>query len=267
MDSELAAYRRGTGWLGRRLAFYASVDSTNDVAREAARDGADHGLVVIAEEQSAGRGRLDRRWVADAGTSLLVSMVFRPPAPMAAYAGRVPMACGLGLHAALRDATGLDLKLKWPNDLIADAAGCDAGWVKLAGMLGEVVIDAHGEPEALVVGIGINVNVPATRLAEVAPNAGSLAGLLDRQLDRVALLDDLLVAVEREYDALVAGCDPLRRWRGCLAWLGRSVTVVRGKTRLAGVAEDVDRDGSLLLRARDGVLHTLGAGDVSLRLD
>ena len=267
MDSELAAYRRSTGWLGRHLAFYASVGSTNDVAIAAVQSGADHGLVVIAEAQSAGRGRLDRRWVADAGTSLLVSMVFRPPAPVAAYAGRVPMACGLGLHAAITDATGLDLKLKWPNDLIAEDTGRDLGWLKLAGMLGEVVSDARGEPEALVVGIGINVNVPTTRLAEVAPNAGSLAGLLDRQLDRVALLDGVLVAMEREYDALVAGCDPLSRWRDCLAWLGRRVTVVRGTTRLVGVAEDVDQDGSLLLRAADGVRHKLGAGDVSLRLD
>jgi BirA family biotin operon repressor/biotin-[acetyl-CoA-carboxylase] ligase len=179
------------------------------------------------------------------------------------------MVCGLALVSAVRAETGVDARLKWPNDLIIDSAAQVGSeppteWRKLAGMLSELGLDA-GEPSYLVVGIGLNVNVPAPLLPRLAPSASSLLALTGQFVDRVALLDRLLAGVDSRYESLLAGTDPLPEWRAALAWMGQVVEVKTPERSVIGVADGVDDEGALKVRVSDDEVRRFSAGDVSLR--
>lgn len=261
----LRAFRRPSGF-GFDLRFYERVDSTNAVALKAGLAGAPEGLVVLADEQTAGRGRLDRSWLAPAGSSLLLSMLFRPPAPFAATAPRIPLACALALHTALSCvaplAPPLAYRLKWPNDAIVERP--DGTWGKVAGMLSEIG-SIGDEPSFVVVGIGINVNITPELLPHIAPGAASLLAEQGAPVPRPVLLEALLSAVDSWYAALCAGGDVLSAWRDRLAWMGRSVEL-RGPTEtVVGIAESIASDGALCLRLPSGEQRCFSVGDVSLR--
>ncbi|MEA3396711.1 MAG: biotin--[acetyl-CoA-carboxylase] ligase [Chloroflexota bacterium] len=260
--SEFSHYRRADGWLGRRFLYLERTTSTSEVLRQLAEEGAAEGLVILADEQTAGRGRLARRWEALPGDSLLFSLLFRPPEPFAYHATRTTMLCGLALRQAVALGAGLTTSLKWPNDLIIERAG---DWRKLAGMLSEIGMTG-GRPAFLIVGIGLNVNIPVESLSRLAPNATSLLAEIGHDVGRVALLDTFLQRTEALVERQRAGWDPLAQWRAGLAWRGRTVQVHLPTETLAGVAEDVDAEGALLLRLPDGSRRRFPAGDVSLRL-
>ena len=262
----LATYQRAAGRFGREFRYLSEVGSTNDVAMAAARAGAAEGLVVVANRQSAGRGRLQRHWEAHAGSSLLMSLLFCPPEPFATFAGRITMVCGLSLVAAVGAVAGVAVQLKWPNDLIHEAADASGDWLKLAGMLSEVVLSDAGQPVALVVGLGVNVNVAAGELPGLAPNAGSLSVLAGAEVSRVDLLDTFLGEIDMRYAELLQGVDPVPMWREQLAWLGCPVVVQGADSAIHGIAEDIDVEGALVLRLPDGEIRRFLAGDVSLRL-
>jgi BirA family biotin operon repressor/biotin-[acetyl-CoA-carboxylase] ligase len=263
--SGLHSYRRDDGWLGGVHCHFSRVGSTNDVALRTALEGAEEGLLVTADVQLQGRGRLQRTWTAPAGACLLMSMLFRPPEPFELLAARTTMVCGLGLLHSVTALTGLPLQLKWPNDLISQAGGDSAAWVKLAGMLSEVVLTPENAPHGLVVGIGLNVNVPDSRLPGLAPNATSLLALTGREYNLIAVLDRVLAAIEPMYDRLGTGWDPTDTWQRHLAWLGEEVTVTAPTGTLAGTFCGVDATGALQLRRTDGSVSSFGAGDISLR--
>ena len=258
MEPELRDYRCA-GWDVRVV---ERVGSTNDALLEAGRQGAAEGVVMVADVQTAGRGRLDRRWEAPPGSCLLMSLLFRPPEPFTASAPRVTMACGLALVDAIAEIAGLDVPLKWPNDLIVTR---DGGWAKIAGMLSEIGSDV-GAPPFLVVGIGLNVNVPAAHLPNLAPNATSLLVERGHPLSRVALLDAFLQRIATRYAGLRTGDDPLPEWRGRLVWMGQQVQVHTPTESVTGVAVTVNDTGALVLRLPDGSLRAFSVGDVSLRV-
>ncbi len=258
---DLASYVRSTGWLGGRFVFLKQTSSTNDVVRRMAEAGALAGLVAAADEQLAGRGRLDRRWSAPPGACLLFSMLFRPPEPFAENAFRATMVCGLALVEVVRAYTGIPAVLKWPNDLIVSRAGA---WFKLAGMLSEIGL-AEGVPAFTVVGIGLNVNVAPEELPLLAPNATSLLAESGQLFERAALLEAFLARAETLYAQHLAGWDPWPAWRAVLAWLGQPVCVQTPTERVMGVALDVAPDGALLVRVDDGSVQRFPVGDVSLR--
>jgi len=262
----LDSYQRAAGRFGREFRYFSEVGSTNDVAMAAARGGAAEGLVVVANRQTAGRGRLQRHWEAPVGSSLLMSLLFHPPEPFVTFAGRITMVCGLSLAAAVGAVAGVAVQLKWPNDLIHGAADASGDWLKLAGMLSEVVLSDAGQPVALVVGLGVNVNVTAGELLTLAPNAGSLSVLAGAEVSRVDLLDVFLGEIDSRYADLLRGVDPVPAWRERLAWLGRPVVVEGADDAIQGIAEDIDGEGALVLRLPDGEIRRFLAGDVSLRL-
>jgi len=222
--------------------WFARLDSTNRHVRDAARAGAADGLVVVADEQTAGRGRRGRTWDAPPGSSLLVSVLLRG----AGDPHRAVMAAGVALAAAVDDVTGVHAGLKWPNDLVvADR--------KLAGLL------AEADGDALVVGAGCNVNWEAfpDELAATATACNLEAG---RPVDRDALLDaflDELAAALGRGDAVVDD------YRARLATVGRTVRVehVRGDD-VVGSAIGVTDAGALVVRDDAGVEHTVIAADV-----
>jgi BirA family biotin operon repressor/biotin-[acetyl-CoA-carboxylase] ligase len=225
-----------------RVEWHASLDSTNRYALDAARAGADHGLVVVADVQTAGRGRLGRTWQAPPGASLLVTVLLR----RSDDASRAVMAAGVALARAVEHVAGLVTALKWPNDVVVDDR-------KLAGLLAEV------DGDALAVGVGCNVNWEAfpDELAEIATACNLETG---RAVDRDALLDAFLDAYD---DALRAGDTLVDAYRGLLATIGRRVRVQQlDGDDLVGTATAVTDDGALVLRDDDGDEHTVVAGDV-----
>jgi BirA family biotin operon repressor/biotin-[acetyl-CoA-carboxylase] ligase len=254
------ALRQMTFW--RKIVYLPTTGSTNDVAKDLAAQGAPEGTVVVADEQTAGRGRLGRRWMAPPSACLLCSLLFRPKLSLH-QANRLTMLCSLAVADAVKEIVGLQISLKWPNDLIVQSTT----WKKLSGVLTEAGMTRHvagAQLDFVVVGIGINVNVTPEALPNLAPDATSILAETGQKVDRVVLLSALLAGIERWYEALQAGESPHQEWAARLATLGRSVNVTTADGVLTGVAESVDEDGALLLRTPDGAFHRLLAGDVTL---
>jgi BirA family biotin operon repressor/biotin-[acetyl-CoA-carboxylase] ligase len=258
LDSPRIQAMLTTRVFGRNLVLLPRTGSTNDVAKELAARSAPAGTVVLADEQTAGRGRLGRHWSAPAGTCLLCSILFRPDlAPTQAQS--LTMLCAAAAADAVEQVAGLPVSLKWPNDLIVKSQN----WRKLAGILTETGVIGE-RVSFVVVGIGINVNVTPRELPTLAPDATSILAETGREVDRVRLLAVLLAGVEDRYTQLEAGESPHAEWTARLATLGERVEVITSEGTIAGVAESVDRRGALLLRTPDGELHRLIAGDVTL---
>ena len=245
-----------TRLIGRRVVVYPRVGSTNDEAKRLAEDGAPEGTLVVADEQTAGRGRLQRTWWAPAGTALLMSLILRPDlAPHQAQ--RLTMLCSLAICDAIAGTTGLVPAVKWPNDVLLRGR-------KVCGILTELGIEGPRLAYA-VVGMGVNVNVDFGGAGGLAHTATSLAQELGREVSRLELLRAILINVEERYARLRAGESPHAEWAARLATLGQRVIVTTPTEQLSGIAEGVDADGALLLRDENGVLRHILAGDVTLR--
>lgn len=248
-----------------QLIYLPRAGSTNDVAKDLASQGAPEGIIVVAEEQTAGRGRMDRRWIAPPGSSLLCSILFRPDLSPD-RATRLTMLSSMAAADAVERVTGLRVLIKWPNDLIVASGDAQASlgrWRKLGGILTETGMVGAGLDFA-VVGIGINVNVPRDELPDLAPNATSLLVESGREVDRSVLLAELMEGVALRYEHLRRGHNPRAEWSTRLATLGQRVQVTTMEGVLEGLAEAVDEDGALLLRTADGAVHRLVSGDVTL---
>ena len=249
-----------TAYLGRSLYYQPCMSSTQDEARRLAEEGAPEGTLVLADYQSAGRGRFERRWYAPPGSSLLLSLLFRPVlAPDRAQ--RLTMICALGVLDAL---TALDgdlgrrVGLKWPNDIVCEGR-------KLGGILTEGSVKGQ-ELEYVVVGLGLNVNLDPGGLPKgLLVPATSLSHALGRPVARRPLLWSLLAAIEGRYERFKSGEEPVGEWGASLQTLGQQVAVRSGDELVEGLAEAVDLDGALLVRQADGRLRRLLVGDVTLR--
>ncbi len=235
----------------QQFLWYSTVPSTNDLAGALAERGAREGCAVIAEAQSAGRGRHGRVWSSPPGAGLYISTILRPPTHALSL---LTIAAGVAVADAIQRATGLDCQLKWPNDVYA-------GERKLAGLLAEAGSmeegdDADDSPRLryVVLGIGINV-MPAAHPADVAARATSIEGELGRGIDRGLLLTELLVSLSARYEELRGGHpqDVLSAWRARSAsTLGRAVEWDAGGPR-RGVADGIGDDGALLIRTEEGL--------------
>lgn len=261
-DSLLSHYRRNKGLLGTQVLYRAQVPSTNTLLLEAGERGLPEGFLALADFQIAGRGRLSRKWVAPAGTCLLMSLLFRPLPPFNRSAAYITMVCGIALADAVREVTGLSVWIKWPNDLIVTRGD---NWRKVAGILSEVGMVGR-QPDFLVAGIGLNVNVSRNMLPELDPLATSLQAETGRTFSRVVLLDAFLERADVLYAQVRDGWSPHSLWVENLAWLGKAVQVSTPTENLTGIAEGVELDGSLLLRLTDGTRRCFSVGDVSLRI-
>lgn len=245
---------------GRPAACFERIDSTNSYLREAAAAGAPHGTLALADLQTAGRGRLGRTWEAPARSSLLFSLLLRPRWPVERLAWAA-MIAGLAAVEGVEATTDLVLSLKWPNDLIAVTA--DGRRCKVGGILVELLHADRPQP-AVIVGTGINVNIPAAELPVGRLPPASLLVLLQRLVEREALLAAILARWEAHDTAAEQGRSPFAAWRSRLIGLGEWATVSTPAGSRQGTAEGVDDSGHLLLRTADGALHTVSAGDVDL---
>ena len=241
-----------TAIIGRRVRFYQSTPSTMDDAAQWARDGAEEGAVVVAETQTASRGRQGRRWVSDAG-NLYFSVLFRPDA--AALPLLSPLA-GVAVARAVRRVAGLYPTIKWPNDLIIDGR-------KVAGILAESALSGSRIDYAIV-GVGVNIALDVSADPEIAGTAASLNQLAGAEVDRAELLRRILQYMDALYLDLHRRRSPIPEWRRWLDTIGKRVTVAHYDTAQTGLAEDIDDAGNLLLRTDAGNLLTLAAGDITL---
>jgi BirA family biotin operon repressor/biotin-[acetyl-CoA-carboxylase] ligase len=268
LPDELAvALREAGSRLGpfaRRVAWYPTVSSTNDIAARLAEDGAEEGVVIVADAQSAGRGRHGRAWASPAGAGLYVSTVLRPSPESAPL---LTLTAGVALTAGIETATGLATWLKWPNDVYA-------GGRKLAGILAEggstpgasaSAPVGHGVSRSthVVLGFGINV-MPAAYPPEVAARATSLEGELGRAVDRGRLLAACLTSLASRYQELQRGgrASIVEAWRVRAApMLRRPVAWEHQGSPARGVAENIDDSGALLVRTESGVVRVI-SGEV-----
>jgi len=247
-----------TRLIARNLVYLPETGSTMDEARRLAEQGAPDGTLVVADYQTAGRGRLDRHWQASPTSSLLLSLIFRP-AIASHQLQQLTMLCGLAVAGSVEAETGLPVGLKWPNDL-------EIGGAKVGGILTEVELSGVRVSYA-VVGLGLNVNLDPHQLSgPLLSRATSLSAELGRPVARLPLLWAVLHAVETRYLALGTGSPGLHaEWARRLVTLGRTVTVSTGDSVWDGTAEDVDADGALLVRRTDGSPERIMAGDVTVR--
>ena len=258
--------------IGHNIDYFASVPSTMQLAHQlAAAPATRSGTLVVAEEQTAGIGRLQRHWEAPASQALLVSLILKDE-HLPANLAQLPMIAGIAavraLASELPELTD-ELGLKWPNDIVLGEDLANAK--KVGGILIETSY-VREQVEYAIVGIGINVNQTQELLPIVPPNAPpptSLRLALGRSVDRASLLLALCKAWEELVTPQTTPHDVYSEWRNLLLTLGQPVTVAfhsDSERRLNGVAVDVTADGALVVMDEAGHSHLLDAGDVTTRL-
>jgi BirA family transcriptional regulator, biotin operon repressor / biotin---[acetyl-CoA-carboxylase] ligase len=268
----LASRAAVLGAFARHPQYHACVSSTNDVAARLADAGAPEGTWVIADAQTAGRGRRGRTWLSPEGAGLYLSVIFRPPTTGSASAVRhddratplLTLMAGVAVANGVRAATGLAPTLKWPNDVVIEPGRRTAPgrFRKLAGILAEASATG-GELESVIVGIGVNLT-PAAYPPDVAARATSIEGELGRPVDRALVLVEVLCALAEGRRMLLDGRQPelLRAWRALApSSIGRRVRWMVGDRQTSGITEGIDERGALLVRTDAHVEHMI-AGDL-----
>jgi BirA family transcriptional regulator, biotin operon repressor / biotin---[acetyl-CoA-carboxylase] ligase len=240
--------------IGHRIERHASIGSTNDRARELLSEPDGDGAVVVADEQTAGRGRRGRSWQSPPGRNLYVSVAIAPPIA-AADAWRLGQATALAVAEAAGSVA--PVALKWPNDVV------DTDGNKLGGLLIETI--AEGDRlRGAVLGIGINVNWQRSEMpADLRRIATSLADLAGAPVDREMLLARLLDRLEAELVAVETGRSPLERYRARCSTLGASVEVEVVEGIVSGRAVDLDDTGALVVEEDGGRRHVVTGGEVT----
>ncbi len=247
-----------SGGLGCRIHWLRSTSSTNDIASQLAESGAEEGTLVVAETQTAGRGRHGRAWFSPPGAGLYVSVIVRPGTAVSneeTPAALLTLASGVAIAEAVHVVTGLPAQIKWPNDVLV-------GGRKLAGILAEAAVQG-GALQFIVVGFGVNLQ-PAAYPPEFASRVTSIEAETNRPADRALVLAEIVAALGERYADLRAGRFDaiLSAWRQLASSLpGAHVEWDSPAGRVRGRAEGIDRHGALLVRAGGKVVRVV-AGEV-----
>ncbi|NLZ93678.1 MAG: biotin--[acetyl-CoA-carboxylase] ligase [Firmicutes bacterium] len=243
-----------THTFGKKIYYNRQVDSTNSWAREMATAGAPEGTLVIAERQSAGRGRLGRQWCSPQG-GIWLSIILRPQIPIC-QVQLMTLLTAVVVQETIRKVADLTAGIKWPNDLLYNGR-------KLAGILTEMSAEKDCL-RFLIVGVGLNANVDTNSLpAEIQQQATSLWLETGKLVSRKTWIQDFLLLLEQEYYKILEEgfTDILQRWRRYTHTLGREVTIHCNKGTIRGKAVDINEQGALLVETPAG-LTVCWAGDV-----
>ncbi len=253
---DLLRERLRTREFGREIHHLYTVDSTNAFA-ERLVSGQDppHGTLVVAEEQTAGRGRLGRRWISHPGAGLYMTLVLRPEIPIS-MAPLMTLGAAVAAHESIERVTGLDVDVKWPNDLLV-------GGRKVSGILCELQAELD-RVSSITIGIGINVN--HTEFPdEIAPIATSLSIETGRRHSRIEVLLDFLATFERLYGEFLAGGPGvvMNAWTRASSFAsGRRLEVHDGFRTIRGATDGLEAPGGLRIRQADGSVEVVYSGDV-----
>ena len=241
------------------IIYYKTIESTNLIAKKMAMDGAVEGTIVIADEQTMGRGRLNREWISPPNKNILFSIIFRPQILLAQLFS-LTMLTSLSVVKAIAKTTGLKALIKWPNDIYIDR-------LKSGGILTEF----NGEQDRInfvVVGTGLNVNFDPSLSDKIQNGATSLSKELGKKISRVKLLRAILKEIEKYYHLIQIGkrYQIHKEWNSYSLVTGKPVRITSFNSTEDGVAESVDADGCLIFRDLNGKRKKIVCGDVSLRV-
>ena len=244
--------------VGRDIQVFQETTSTNDIIEKLARDGVKEGVVVFAESQTKGRGRLGRKWVSPTGKGLWFSVLLRP-ALRPQEATQLTVVAATALARAIQSQTNLVPDIKWPNDLLLRGR-------KVAGILTELSAEVD-RVNHVILGIGLDVNQAATDFPpDVRKIATSLKIETERAVDRAALAAAILHELDRDYARVCDGgfAELADEWESRCTTLGRNVSVHIGDRQVRGRAEALDDDGTLLVRTEHGRIERIIGGDVTV---
>lgn len=253
LDPLLILDRLGPSLFAENLIYRESLDSTNKKAKDLARQGAQEGSVVLAEEQTAGRGRRGRVWDSPGQANLLFSILLRPALPPGEVFA-LTMILALSACESVREMTGLDVLIKWPNDIYI-------GRKKLAGILTEFALRGQ-EIDYVILGLGLNVNWNPDSTQSTA---------LNRETDRDISRNDLLVAILQRFEGYYRDMSPGQRaiyhekWNALSLIMGKEVEIESGQERIHGRALRIDKEGALIVHGDEGREHRIRNGDVSVK--
>ncbi len=242
--------------IGRDIRVFEQTTSTNDVIEKLARDGVKEGVVVFAESQTKGRGRLGRKWISPERKGLWFSILLRPDL-RPQETTQLTVASATALRRAIQSETGLKAEIKWPNDILV-------GGKKVAGILTELSAELD-KVRHVILGIGVDVNLNEFP-AELKKIATSLKIEAGEMISRAELATAILRELDTDYAKICSGkfTAVADEWEDRCATIGRNVTVHIGGRKLCGCAESLDDDGALLLRTEHGRLERITGGDVTL---
>lgn len=246
------------GIIGRKIFFYETIDSTNTAAAALAGEGEEEGAVVVADGQSKGRGRLGRSWLSPPGVNIYMSILLKPEM-VAKDATLITIMAAVGCTIALRKVTGLDITIKWPNDLMVSEK-------KLGGILTETRV-VRKRMEYAITGIGVNVNMDADALPDIVKEAAtSIKMETGKFFSRTEVIKEVLNEIDDWYNILRKKrySELLSQWKHLTSTLGRNVQVVLGKETLQGQAESINDEGMLVLRLPSGASRVVQYGDLTL---
>jgi len=248
-----------TSVFGRRgIVYFKETDSTNTRAKFMASDGAPEGTVVIAEEQTQGKGRRGRRWFSPPGEGIYASIILRPSISPH-EAPRLTLLASVAVAEAILAMTSLQVNIKWPNDILINGR-------KVAGILTEISTEMD-RIDYVIIGVGVNVNTPYASLPpDIKDIATSIVMETGKPFPRIALLRAYLEWLEMYYETFrTKGFEPvLNRWKILADIIGRRISVDLIDRVRTGEVLDIDKDGFLILREQDGTLERIISGDVTL---
>ena len=255
---DLLACLGKTKVIGRDIRVFEQTTSTNDVMEKLARDGVKAGVVVFAESQTKGRGRLGRKWISPAHKGLWFSILLRPDL-RPQETTQLTVAAATALRRAIESETHLKPEIKWPNDILI-------GGKKVAGILTELSAELD-RVKHVILGIGVDVNLSAGEFpADLKKTATSLKIETGGTISRAELAAVILRELDGDYSRICAGKFPAvaEEWEENCVTIGKNVTVQIGDRKIRGRAESLDDDGALRLRTEHGRLERITGGDVTL---
>ncbi len=245
-----------TRFIGTDIYLFDAIDSTNDYAHKLAKEGAKEGTIVLSESQTRGKGRLGRSWFSPSGVNIYLSIILRPQMPTS----QIPLltfAAAIAVAKAIRDAANLDADIKWPNDILIKGK-------KTAGILSEMGAEKD-KVNFAIVGIGINVNLDKKDIPlELIDKATSIKIESNSTIDRMNLICRVLENLEEWYNLFERKGinDIIEEWKRLAITIGRDVKVQSGNSFVEGRAVDIDENGALLIKDRDGIIQRVLSGDI-----
>ena len=243
-----------TNYIGKEIHYFREVDSTNEVAKKLAREGAPEGTIIIAESQRRGKGRRGKKWISPLGGAWM-SIILRPNT-LPINAPQLTFTAGVAAAQTIKDEYGLDVGIKWPNDILIDNK-------KVCGILTEIST-GKDSIDYIVTGIGIDANIDVNLLpSELRDTTTSIKSELDHDISRMILIQKFLGNFETMYDEFNSGNfqNILRKWRQLSKTIGSEVEIRKGTEFVRGEAVGVNSKGALILELKDGTLRKIISGE------
>jgi BirA family biotin operon repressor/biotin-[acetyl-CoA-carboxylase] ligase len=241
-----------TSIIGKQVVYYKSVSSTMEIARKLAKDGSAEGTVVIADNQTSGRGRSGKTWLSPDG-NLAISIILHPSLE---NLSKLIMISSVGIVRSIEMLTGIEAKIKWPNDIIIRGK-------KVCGILIENEIKGN-MVNFSIVGIGINIDLNPLEFPEISAVATSLSHESSKEISKAELICVVLSELERQYLLFQSGIDVYNEWYKQIETIGKVITVKSGGTVIKGKVETITENGNLILRDLDGRVSEIISGEVTI---